>query len=170
MSIPALTIDHVRNMLRTNKHRLDDELEIQPEMMQRIADHAVMAESRAMEAKDALARVEARIADDAKEDDPKLSLDLIAGKVRRHAERIRAWDKYVAANAEHGTWRSALESWRQKGFSLKTLADLHAAQYFSANSASSGSVARLREAEYMGDRALITEVREERRGSRKALL
>jgi len=128
-----MTADEVRNMLRVNKHRLDDELEIQPEIMQRIADRVVLMNSRMLECKDDLARVESRLTEDIKEDEPRLTVGQLDAKVKRHADRTRAWQKFQAARAEYEEWTSLLESWRQKGYSLKTLSELYAAQYFSVN-------------------------------------
>jgi hypothetical protein len=135
MSI-TLTLDQVRAMLACNKHRLDDELEIQPDMMQRIASRVVVMNSRMLEAKDDLARIEGRLTMDLREDNPKLTVDGVSATVRRHADRTRAWQKYQEARADHEEWSGVLEAWRQKGFSLKTLADLYYAQYFSVDSAS----------------------------------
>jgi hypothetical protein len=132
----TITLEQVRNMIAVNKHRLDDELEVQPDVMERIASQVVVRNSRMLEAKDDLTRVEGRLTLEAKEDDPKLTVDGVSAVVKRSTERTRAWQKFQQARHEHEEWVGALEAWRQKGYSLKTLSDLYAAQYFSVNSTS----------------------------------
>lgn len=135
MVIPQdMTQDFVRNMLPCNKLRLDDELEVQPEIMERISRCVVRANSRALEAKDSLEQIVARLSLDEKLDDPKLTKDLIEGAVRKNPERVRAWQKYQQARAEHEEWQGLYDAWRQKGFSLNKLCDLYASDYFSRDS------------------------------------
>lgn len=128
------TIETYRAMLPVSKHRLDDELEIQPDIMDRIATQVVIMNSRMIEAKDDLAKVEGRLAEDVRDDEPKATIGIIDAKVKRNPERARAWEKYQAARATHESWVGLLDAWRQKGYSIKTLADLYAAQYFTLNS------------------------------------
>lgn len=128
------TLEQYRNMLYVNKHRLDDELEIQPDIMGRISMQVVTRNSRMLTSKEELAKIEGRIGEELKEDDAKLTVALLDAKIKRDPERIRAWQAYLTARADHENWLGLLEAWRQKGYSLKTLADLYAAQYFSLNS------------------------------------
>ncbi len=121
-------------MLRVNKHRLDDELEIQPEIMDQISTQVVLRNNRMIEAKDDLARIEGRLADDVREDDPKAGVAFIDSRVRREPERIEAFRRYQQARAEHEAWQGLLEAWKQKGYSIKTLSDLYNANYFSLSS------------------------------------
>lgn len=127
-------IDTYRKMLAVNKHRLDDELEIQPDVMMRIASEVTTRNGRQLEAKDDLARIEAELAEELREDEPKLTVAGIDGKVRRHRSRLDAWRKYQAARTDYEDWAAMLEAWRQRGYTLKTLADLYSAQYFSTDS------------------------------------
>ncbi len=129
-----MSIDDYRRKLRVNKHTLDDELEEQPDIMDRISRKIVELNSKAQEAKDELAKTEGRIAEDVKESDPKLSLPVIDAKVKRSPDRVRAWQRFQNARAELEEWQGLLEAWKQKGYSIKTLADLYAANYFSVNS------------------------------------
>lgn len=129
-----MPLDQYRKMLQVNKNRLDDELEIQPDFMMRISSQVVTLNSRMIEHKDNLAQLEGRIAEEVKEGDPKLSLPVIDAKVKRDVNRIRSWQKLQACRAELEEWQGLLEAWKQKGYSIKTLADLYAAQYFSVDS------------------------------------
>lgn len=131
------TLENYRNMLRVNKHRLDDELEIQGEIMERISTQVVTHNSAAIDAKEALVKVEGRLADDFRDDDPKATVGAIDAKVKRDPERVTRWEAYQRARAMHEAWQGLLDAWRQKGFSIKTLADLYASQYFSLSSTQS---------------------------------
>lgn len=129
------TLEQYRNMLYINKHRLDDELEVQGDIMDRISTQVVRRNTAMLEAKDELAKIEGRLAEEYRDDSSlKLTAPLIELKVKRHPERTRAWEAYQRARAEHEAWAGLLEAWRQKGYSIKTLADLYAAQYFSLSS------------------------------------
>lgn len=128
------TIEQYRSMLRVNKHRMDDELEVQAEVMDRINQSLASAELEASEAKDELARLEARLAAEFKEDDTKLSLDAVAGKVRRDRSRIQAWDRLQARVADHKEWAGLHEAWKARGFAFTTLANLYVAGYFTLTS------------------------------------
>lgn len=127
-------IQTYRKMLYVHRHRLDDELEIQADIMERISSQTVIQNSRQLDAKDQLSRIEARLVEDAKEDDPKLSNPMAEARVRRDPERIKAWQAYQAARAEHEAWQGLLDAWKQRGYAIKTLADLYAANYYSPSS------------------------------------
>lgn len=117
-----------RNMLRLNKHRLDDELEIQSEIQERISARVSILNSRLLEAADELRRLEAQLFADAKENGDS---DKVAEQsVRRHAERQRAWIKWQAARSEHEQWQGLYEAWKARGYSMKELVALYGAQYF----------------------------------------
>jgi len=136
-------LDTYRKMLRINRNRLDDELEIQSEMMDRISTRVIAASTRASDAKDSLGRTESRLFDDVKESETRVSNPAAEARVKRDPERIKAWTYYQRAREEHEAWTALFEAWRQRGYSIKTLADLYAANYFSLSSAQ----ARVREVE-----------------------
>ena len=139
------TLDNYRAMLSVNKHRLDDELEIQPDIMMRIASEVVTANGRMIEAKDDLGRIEGKLSEEIKEEDPKLSLPAIAAKVGRHSDRLRAWQVFQETRTTYERWNHLLDAWKQKGYAIKTLADLYAAQYFSTNSTTSPAANEVRD-------------------------
>lgn len=129
-----ITIESYRGMLPVNKHRLDDELEIQPDIMDRIATQVVIRNSRMIGAKEELAKVEGRLVEDLRDGDTKTTIGVIDAKIKRDPGRIRAWQEYQKARSEHEEWAGLLDAWKQKGYAIKTLADLYAAQYFTLNS------------------------------------
>lgn len=140
----ATSIDRYRAMLQIVKHRLDDELEIQPQVMQRIATQVVIHNSRMLQAKEDLAQLEARLLLDYKDSDEKITVQMINAKIMRSPARISAWQKYQEARATHEDWVGLLDAWKGKGFALKTLSDLYQAQYFSVDYTGSNQKTRER--------------------------
>lgn len=128
------TYDQYRAMLRVNKHSLDDELEIQAQIMEDISTETTRRNARMMEAKQELDRVEARLTMDFRESEEKLTAQEITAKIKRDKGRTTAWQAYLDALTEHSKWAGLLEAWRQKGYSIKTLADLYSSQYFQMSS------------------------------------
>lgn len=131
MAQSEVSIDRYRAMLKIVKHQLDDELEIQPQVMQAISTQVVLHNSRMLAAKEDLEQVEARLLLDYRESADKMTVAEMNAKILRHADRVRAWERYQEARALHEDWSGLLECWRGRGFALKTLADLYQAQYFS---------------------------------------
>ena len=121
-------------MLPVHKHRLDDELEIQAQFMEQISTETIRRNARMLECKSNLEKLDGRLSAEFKDDDPKMTVGMIEAKVKRDPERITSWQIYLAAMSEHLKWQGLLEAWRQKGYSIKTLADLFAAQYFQLSS------------------------------------
>jgi hypothetical protein len=130
MARQPLTLDFVRGLLAPNKSRLDDELELQPDMYDRISSVVTTKTSRMLEAKEELARVEGRVLEDIREGDAKITVDVANGRMRRHPERVRAWQAFQDAREALESWQGLLEAWKQKGYSIKTLSELYSAQYF----------------------------------------
>lgn len=124
------TYEQYRAMLPTHKHRLDDELELQAQVMEEISLEVTRKNSRQIDLKEEVARLDGRLAEDVREDDPKATIGSIDAKIKRNPERVKAWEVYQVARAEHEKWSGLLDAWKQKGYSIKTLADLYAASYF----------------------------------------
>ena len=130
----SITYDQFRSMLPIHKHRLDDELEIHAQLQEQISHEVTIRNSRMLDAKEELAKTEARVSDDLREDDPKITVAVVQAKLYRAPERVRAWQAYQAMRAEAERWSGLLDAWKQKGYSIKTLADLYASQYFALQS------------------------------------
>lgn len=124
------TLEQYRKMLTVNRHRLDEELELQSMLMDQIASSVARFNSQQLEAKEDLAKVEARIFLELKED--KVSNEAANAEVRKHRERITAWQRYQIARQEYEEWQGLLNAWTSRGYHIKTLADLYIAQYFTA--------------------------------------
>jgi hypothetical protein len=138
----AFTIEVFRNMLRVNKHRLDDELEIQAETQERISSHLARLNSRQLELKKSLDATEALVISRLKDNDAKMSNPVAEKEARRDREYVAAWQAWSVARQEHEEWLGLYEAWKSRGYQLKTLADLHGDSYFTIDSTSSRSSLR----------------------------
>ena len=128
------TYEQFRAMLPVNKHRLDDELEIQAQFMEQISSETIRQNARMLEVKSNLEKLDGRLAAEFRDDEPKATVGAIEAMVKRDAGRVKQWEIYLAALSEHLKWQGLLDAWRQKGYSIKTLADLYSAQYFQLSS------------------------------------
>lgn len=127
-------IETYQRMMRIQKHRLDDELEIQAELLHKISECVVLAKSRAISAKDELDRLEGEIYSDAKEDNPKATVPELQGITLRDADRIKLWQKYQIARHDQEAWEGLHEAWKSRGFAIRSLVDLRLASYYTTES------------------------------------
>lgn len=132
-----------RSRLRINKHRLDDELEVQAECQERIASRVTALEARALELKEELAKVEARLTEDFHSEE-RGTKDAREAKVRRHPERVKAWERHQEALQAASQWAGLLDAWKAKGKDLQALARLFGDSYFSLTQVSGPSTREFR--------------------------
>jgi hypothetical protein len=125
-------------MLRINKHRLDDELELQSQILDLISSQLTVLNSRSLESADQLKLVEARLFRELKDDSEKITDKAADALVKQDPERKRAWQASQAARAEHEDWSGLYDAWKARGFALRELCGLYVAQYFSIDSYSAG--------------------------------
>ena len=128
------TLAQYRNMLRINKHRLDEELEIHAQVLDEIGRHAAGMERN-------LARIEAEhdgiIAGfnrRCRVNDPKIS---VAALLDENAlDRTCGASAAALADAKQvsAEWAALHKAWYQRGFDLKALGELFIAQYFGLDS------------------------------------
>lgn len=129
-----MELSEVRNMLRINRHRLDDELEVHAEVLDRVGQEVVRRNSRMIELKKKLEEVEARVTSDLKDADPKLTNPMAEREAKRNRDYTAAWEAYQRARHEHEEWESVQKAWYQRGFDLKALGELFGNQYFALDS------------------------------------
>lgn len=153
-----MNIDHYRRLLPVRKNRLDEDLEIQSQYMDEIAQQVSATARLAAELKEELGIVEADLASDLRDDFPKMAAAVVSSEVLRKNQRKQAWARYMAAKAEHEHWTHLLEAWRQKGFSIRVMADLYAAQYFTASSTTNHSATPHRAADPRARESVATTV------------
>jgi hypothetical protein len=129
----------VRALLPTNKHRLDDELEVHADMADRIGQEVTRAARAEAEAKDALAGVEARLAAkhkrSAAQEGAKATVAEVDGLVLRDPERGQAFRAHQDAVAEHSEWKSLRDAWKEKSYAIKGLGELFGDGYYALRSA-----------------------------------
>lgn len=129
-----MDLQHYRNALRVNKHRLDDDLETHAENQEQISARVAQMNTAMLHAKATLAQVEARLLQDAKESREKITKDEAEAIVVRHADRRDAWRELQGAREELEEWQGLYDAWRQKGKDMENLGRLYGAQYFALSS------------------------------------
>jgi hypothetical protein len=127
-------LETYRRMLRPNKHRLDDELELQADIMSRISDRIAQLVAKVSEAENNLKVTEARLYREFKDSDDRATDKAAESAVKRHQERTRAFERVTGATQELAQWNGLHEAWRVRGYSVNKLCDLYVAQYFTKNS------------------------------------
>lgn len=123
-----------RAMLRVDKHRLDEELEVQAEVMGRISDRLAQVAAKATETEQELKAIEARIYRQLKDDDGKLTDKAADNAIRRSQERVKAYDRLILVNHELAQWQGLYAAWKARGFSISSLCDLYLGQYYTKDS------------------------------------
>lgn len=141
-------------MLRVDKHALDDALETQAVIQEEISEHLSRASTRVQAAKDDLARCEARLFSEIKEDFPKMSVEVAKAEVQVVPERITAWKLHQTLREEHEQWLGLHDAWKGRGYSMSKLTDLYLGQYFSINSAGGATRRTTEQASDAGRKAL----------------
>lgn len=119
------------------KNRLDDEFEMHAEVQLHIGEEMAKFSARKDEAKESLARVDAEIYQEVAARDERLSDAKILREVVRDDRHIRAHQLYVAATRELARWTNLYDSWRSRGYMLRSLADLWISNYYAPDSESS---------------------------------
>lgn len=123
-----------RSMLVVNKHDLDNALERQAAYFDDISQQVIQQGKKLTELKDELSQLEGRLAEEIREDEPKLTVGAIAHKVKRDRHRLVKWQELQDVTAVYEQWDSLRDAWKQRGYSIKTLAALYGDQYFSIDS------------------------------------
>lgn len=139
------TLDQFRGMLRINKLRLDDELEIQAEIQEQIGREVARLSAQVQEAKDALIGAEGEFMDRAKERDPKATVDQLKGRMVDDARRRAAWERLSTLRLGHDEWDALLQAWITKGYKLADLGALYSSDYFAVRTVSRPDGERRRE-------------------------
>jgi len=126
--------EEFRSKLRVNKHRLDDALEEQAEIMGHICEQVEVCAALVQEAKQALEQERSRLITELKRDTPKITVAEMDAQVAVDSKCVAAADTLRAHQSDHAQWRWLLDSWRDRGFSIKELGELYSAGYFVSDS------------------------------------
>lgn len=131
-----ITADEIRSRLPVDKSRLDDELEMHSQVAEQVSRTVAALERDVAFAKDELKRYEAGLFIDFKnEKDSKQTKDEVEARVIRDRVRGGLFKNLVTFEEQLATWKGLQSAWRDKGFSMRTLADLHSSSYFDSASA-----------------------------------
>lgn len=131
-------------LLRVNKHALDDALEVHAQYQADISAAVARLNTQQAEDKEQLAVVEARIYQDLRSSGEKVTAEESKASITRHPDRRAAWKIYQKSREEYEKWLGLLSAWQQKGYSLKTAADLFSSDYFAVRSIATESPAGIR--------------------------
>lgn len=142
-------------MLHVNKHRLDDELEVQADILHQIAEQLAKAGSKEIEAKEELAQYEASLFLELtkKDSTSKMTRDQADATIKTDLGRQRLWSAYQKDRHEHELWQGLYDAWKARGFDLKVLGQLYADDYFAIDSAGHRGTAGHREHERLRENA-----------------
>lgn len=121
-----------RKLLVVNKHNLDAALEVSADIMERISAEVTRSAGEYRQCKDDLAAIEGELSADLKGE--KTNAEERAARIKRNPQRQARWKALQLAQLEAEQWSHLLDAWKQRGFSIKTLSDLYAANYFTVNS------------------------------------
>ena len=121
-------------MLKINRHRLDDELEINSEIADKIGQRVAKLNSWQLEAKRQLEITDAKVIARLKDADPKMTNPIAEKEARSSRDYETAWKAFQTARLEYEEWESIQKAWYQRGFDLKALGDLFGNQYFALDS------------------------------------
>lgn len=126
-----MDITDYKEKLRVNKHALDDALEDQAVLMAEISEIVADCNWKQHEAKNHLETIEAELLEKYRDREEKVTVAVIAGQVIRDSRRVNAWVHFQERRRECEKWQALQDAWRQRGFAIKTMADLYASNYYS---------------------------------------
>jgi hypothetical protein len=129
-----ITLNELKGMLKINKHYLDDELEVQAHVHFQISEKL-----------SSVIGTQQRLESEMEEYDAKLLLSMRKSDVKRTVAELQAeilvsgdhqsWlDDLHIARHEVSEWQGMYEAWKQRGFALKSLADLAMSNYYNVDS------------------------------------
>jgi hypothetical protein len=128
-----LNYTELKERLQIDKHRLDDELEVQAAIQHMISDKLSKVRQHMDLLENDLEKIEARTyvsKSDQLINGKKPSVEYLKSAVRSDAERTRKWLEYNEARAEHERWEGLYYAWRSRNDALQALAKLAVANYF----------------------------------------
>jgi hypothetical protein len=134
----TVDIGEFRGYLRINKHRLDDELEAQPELLFKISEaYELAAEKRDM-LKETLDTTDAELDATAREEldrsEEKVTEAMVKAFIKTHRKHETAHRAYIAAKKQAGLLSALKDSFKDRGHYLRDLANLYNANYFERDS------------------------------------
>lgn len=129
-----MDLQQVRAMMRVNKHRLDDELELQAYVQEQIGRTVAELRAKLVAAKESVDVAEAELVVKLRGHHEKLPVDEIKARVQANPARLQTAHVAASIAATLEQWEAVYDAWRSRGFALRNLCDLHGQQYFAVDS------------------------------------
>lgn len=129
-----MKIETYSDLLKINKHQLDEELVVHSDVLFRINERIVKLREFSVSASDELKKSEAEAFAAQKQmlDNGKPLSDTRAEMgARTDPFRMKAWTAATAAKAELERWEGLYAAWKDKGYNMSTLAGLYQTGNFS---------------------------------------
>lgn len=124
-----MDINQIRNMLRINRHRVDEELELQPEIAESIGRECARLSARVTSLADELKRIEGRRYLELREQGEKMTEKEIDHTVRRDRDRMAAFEKHTHAVHDLAEWEALRDAWTQRSYALSKIAELWSSEF-----------------------------------------
>jgi len=154
-----LTMNQVIPMLPINKHGLDDELEKQAQTAFNISQNVARSSFELREVDDRLEKYEAELyitlRRESSDQSRKMTVEEIKCAIQEDHRRGELQASASAYRRVHEEWLGLSEAWKQRGFALKSLADLAVANYYEVDTT------------YENNRKVIAESRQSRQPVRR---
>ena len=132
------SIDELKEYLKINKHRLDEELEEQPMLLFQISEAYVAAAAQRDALKEELATVDAKLDHEGRIDlDRKLDKvteAMVKNYVQTNKKHEAATMAYFAAKQQADLLSALKESFQSRGFMIRDLCSLYTANYYEQSS------------------------------------
>ena len=130
-------IAELKQYLRINKHRLDEELEEQPMLLFQISEAFVQAAAERDMLKEQLATIEANLDAAVRNDfgDKKYTEAMVKNEVQTDKKHDQAMLKYLKAKNQADLLAALKEAFHSRGYMIRDLCTLYAANYYEQGSA-----------------------------------
>lgn len=155
-------IEEFRDYLVIEKTALDEELSHQAELLFKISDEYALATALRDELKEKLAVVDAELDDEVRRDieiaGDKVTEGMVKANIHTSKKHQQAYDAYARAKKRADRLLALKESFKDRGFMIRSLCDLFVSNYFEANSVRGND--RTDTAVYKQRRAKLAELRE----------
>lgn len=154
-------IENLRTWLEIDKHNLDDELVKQPSLFFDVSEAYEEAVAERDACKEELATIDAeldgiiraKLGDEATE-------AMVKHGIQSHARHAEAFDTYILAKTRAGKLQALKESFHQRNYMLRELANLYVSSYYEASSVQGTS--KTDKAAYDRQREKLAEARQNR--------
>lgn len=133
-----IKLDEFRRYLKIDKHALDDDIVQQPMLFYEVSEAYVVAAAERDGFKEALARVDAgldaEIREELEKSDTKATEAMVKNQIQCHQDHEKAYKLYAKAKEQADLLAVMKDSFQQRGYMLRDLCQLYVANYFEESS------------------------------------